>query len=128
MTALRRVFISQIRGAGLFGVAGRRARAALVGGQPLMIEREFENPNDRNALRLCDLHGAPVGYVAREIAAKVAPLMDSGVVFTACVHRRQESNRMAVARISEEGAAVDHSIKARSDRFLMNYYRKLLDA
>ena len=73
-------WLAQLRGAGLFGKAGVQRMLELTAGQPLMLHREPNNDNDRNAVRLTDLFGIDVGYVDRHVAAQIAPLLDGGFI------------------------------------------------
>lgn len=50
----------------------------LAPGQPLLLVREPDNPKDSNCVLVRDLHGAPVGAIAREHAAEVAAKIDAG--------------------------------------------------
>lgn len=50
-------------------------RAARRGGGDLSLHREADNPHDPNAVRV-RLDGRPVGWLPREVAAEVAPIMD----------------------------------------------------
>lgn len=50
-------------------------RAARRGGGDLSLRREAENPHDRNAVRV-RLDGHAVGWLPREVAAEVAPILD----------------------------------------------------
>ena len=50
-------------------------RAARRGGGDLSLHREGDNPHDPNAVRV-RLDGRPVGWLPREVAAEVAPIMD----------------------------------------------------
>jgi HIRAN domain-containing protein len=43
------------------------------------LERERTNPHDPNAVLVRDGDGGTLGYVAREIARAVAPLLDAGL-------------------------------------------------
>jgi hypothetical protein len=54
---------------------------------PLIPVREPHNPHDANAVLLCSLYGAPVGYVQRAVAPTVAAAMDAGQVVFAKVVR-----------------------------------------
>lgn len=47
-------------------------------GDKIRLKREKKNPYDPNAILVLTEHGA-VGYVRRELAARLAPLMDDGV-------------------------------------------------
>lgn len=80
-----RSWLAQIHGPGLFGDAGRVAQIGLVVNQPLILEREPANSVDACAILVRDLLGAPVGYVQREVAARVAPVMDDGCTVLAKV-------------------------------------------
>jgi hypothetical protein len=60
-----------------------RLMRKLVGGQPLLLCRQPSNPHDRNAISVHDLFNAQCGWVGREVAAKIAPLMDLGWCFMA---------------------------------------------
>jgi len=51
-------------------------------GDPLTLEREPNNPQDPNAIKV--LHeGRHLGYIGREQAAGLAPALDRGVQFEA---------------------------------------------
>lgn len=58
--------------------AGSAARvAALHVGDPVELRRERDNPADPNAVSVCDLaEGNHLGYLAREAARILAPMMD----------------------------------------------------
>ena len=48
--------------------------------QRVFLARDHRNNHDQWAIRVGNLHGDQVGYVAREEALDLAPLIDSGVV------------------------------------------------
>lgn len=48
----------------------------------LQLRREPTNPHDRNAVAVYTPSGAQLGYVAREVAADIAPLLDQGRSYT----------------------------------------------
>jgi hypothetical protein len=50
--------------------------ARLPIGSPLVLERT--NPHDPKAILVRDSSGAALGYVAREVARNIAPLLDLG--------------------------------------------------
>lgn len=82
-----KTFFAQIRGAQY--LPGGRARArALHWGERLILLREKENAFDPNAIILLNILGKPVGWVAKEIAARLAPRLDSGEVWLAKKSRR----------------------------------------
>jgi len=51
-------------------------------GDRLHMSREPNNPADCNAILLLSARGKPVGYVAREAACLLAPMLDA-----ACIDR-----------------------------------------
>jgi len=60
-------------------------------GDILEMRREPENPYDPNAVALL-FRGEQVGYIPREIARQIAPLMDEGQKFTAIVKAIYKAN------------------------------------
>jgi hypothetical protein len=52
--------------------------------------REPDNPHDPNAIRV-ELAGLFLGYIPRDLARKLAPLMDAGMSFLALFVSRNES-------------------------------------
>jgi hypothetical protein len=79
------------------GAAAHHAEAlASVGAEPgarLTLRRDRENAYDANAieLRVADT-GAVLGFVPRELAAELAPLLDAGAVWSAVVLREQRAS------------------------------------
>ncbi len=59
--------------------------ASLVPGQELLLRREPDNPADPQAIALFTQDGAPVGYLRRQIAAAIAPVMDRGQAYRCVV-------------------------------------------
>jgi hypothetical protein len=51
----------------------------LVRDEALSLVRETENPHDCNAIKVYAKKAHPIGYVPRNIAKELAPLMDSKV-------------------------------------------------
>ena len=55
-------------------------------GTELTLRREPKNPHDKNAIGVC--HGPTfLGFVAAELAERIAPLMDRGETVTCLFHR-----------------------------------------
>lgn len=79
------IIVSECRAPGLFGAAGRRNARAVMQNQPLLLIREPANPVDANAVICATLLGEPIGYVAREHAARLAPQLDAGHLWCAKV-------------------------------------------
>lgn len=58
--------------------------AGLVPGTPLDLVRQPENPKDANAIAVC-LGALQIGFLRRQIAVHLAPLLDGGVRYRARV-------------------------------------------
>jgi hypothetical protein len=54
----------------------RRVVAGLSVGDEVKLIREYENPGDPNAIAVETAEGSRLGYVAREVARVIAPLID----------------------------------------------------
>lgn len=53
----------------------------LVGpGEEVRLVREPQNQHDRNAIQVMNIGGTQVGHLPRNVAGKLAPLMDQGLV------------------------------------------------
>ena len=91
------------RGLHVVGVAGAGrhhaeaiASDAVAPGRPLALRRDPENPHDPNAIAVHTAGSDPsagdgdqVGWVPRELAAELAPLLDAGEPWSALVLREQ---------------------------------------
>lgn len=76
-------FYTKVRGV---SYAGRQDLiAALEADDGLMLLREANNPADGNAIACLTEKGEKIGYLSREIAAQLAPLMDLGATYQAVV-------------------------------------------
>jgi hypothetical protein len=60
-------------------------RTQVAPGAPAYLTREPQNPYDRNAIIVQAQSGAVIGYVPRDDAAELAPLLDDGAKYTASV-------------------------------------------
>ena len=77
------VFTANLRGSNHRPLDAQGLVLALEENAPLIIEREPENPYDVHAIKV--LHPTDrvhIGYVAREVAKEIAPLMDVGHAVT----------------------------------------------
>ncbi|TBU43646.1 SNF2 family N-terminal domain-containing protein [Dichomitus squalens] len=62
-------------------IVGVQYYKGLVGpGEEVLLVREPHNRYDRNAIQVKNIGGTQVGHIPRNIAAKLAPLLDSGSV------------------------------------------------
>jgi SWI/SNF-related matrix-associated actin-dependent regulator of chromatin subfamily A3 len=64
-------------------------RLGMVGpGEEVTLVREPHNKYDRNAIQVMNISGAQVGHIPRNIALKLAPLMDRNLVSVEGDHSR----------------------------------------
>ena len=85
-----------LRVAGVAG-AGRHHGQALASedaapGRSLVLRRDPGNPHDPNAIAVDTAAGEQVGWVPRELAADLAPEIDSGRTWSAVVLREQRAS------------------------------------
>lgn len=59
--------------------------ATLFPGQGLLVSRDHANPHDPNAMALTTPDGLLVGFLRRQVSAALAPLVDGGAAYGACV-------------------------------------------
>jgi hypothetical protein len=64
----------------------------LNAGDAVLLEREPENRHDRNAIMILSEDGEELGYVPREHAREMAPLLDGGAAYEATVKRLWETD------------------------------------
>jgi hypothetical protein len=84
-----------LRVLGVAGAGRHHAEAieseAVAPGSSLELRRDPRNPHDPNAIAVHSAEGEQVGWVPREVAAELAPLLDAGEPWAAVVlreHRR----------------------------------------
>jgi hypothetical protein len=66
------------------------AAAPIEPGDPLELQRDVENPHDANAIRVFARGYEPqLGWVPRELAARIAPDLDAGRTWTALAFRER---------------------------------------
>ena len=84
----RRARASSFQCAGLPSATARRTWHRCVRADPVLLERERDNPYDANAIQVLLADGRPLGYVARDAARGLAGhLDDDRDSFTASVRR-----------------------------------------
>jgi hypothetical protein len=79
-----------VRGAFRFE-ARREACARIIDGDSVSLERERDNAHDANAILVLGADDCELGYVPREEAAVMAPLLDSGAEAEATICRLWET-------------------------------------
>jgi SWI/SNF-related matrix-associated actin-dependent regulator of chromatin subfamily A3 len=69
-------------------------------GEEVIIEREPQNTYDANAIQVLNIGRAKLGHLSRQVAAKLAPLLDRGLVSVeGVVH---EGNRRPLRRLQSK--------------------------
>ena len=61
-------------------------------GRPLVLRRDAANPHDAHAIAVHVDGGAQLGWVPRELAAELAPLLDAGEAWSAIVLRERRAS------------------------------------
>lgn len=78
-------YLSALMGASFRPAEVKELIKALVVDDVLYLERDEENEYDANAIRFVNSDGVFLGFVEKEKAAEIAPLMDEGQAFDATV-------------------------------------------
>ena len=65
-------------------------------GEKIYLEREPENPYDPNTILVKNASFQPVGYLPREMAVWLAPLLDAGEIWVEGETRRRVSVKYGV--------------------------------
>ena len=82
------IFDTHIRGVRHQNGAEFAIRNHVRQGTELTLRREPQNPHDKNAIGVWGPHGQTfLGFVAAELAERIAPLMDRGETVTCVFHR-----------------------------------------
>lgn len=68
-------------------------------GASIVLQRERENPHDPHAILVRDADGADLGYVSREVARGLAPLLESGQAAQAVLVARSGQPRVDAATV-----------------------------
>jgi hypothetical protein len=104
------------RGLRVAGVAGARFKGdaletdAAAPGRPLELRRDPGNEHDANAVMVL-AGGEQIGWVPRELAAEIAPQLDSGAPWSAVVLREHRASprdpRSGVTMLLAPGSEIE---------------------
>ena len=86
--AARGLHVTGVAGAGRHHAEAIASSEAAAPGSPLELRRDPGNEHDPNAIAV-HAGGEQVGWVPRELAAELAPLIDDGQAWSAVVLREQ---------------------------------------
>lgn len=79
-------FESVLRGVSFRPIEAKEVVRKLEEGQRLTLQRESDNPYDSNAIQVIEPDSEIfIGYVAKEVAMELAPLIDEGREFSVIV-------------------------------------------
>lgn len=97
----------------------REGCEALQVGDAVILEREPDNTHDENAILVLSTDDAELGYVPRENASQMAPLIDSGAQVNATVKKLWEANDghiipIVIANLLHQHHASATSVEPRS--------------
>ena len=80
-------------------------------GRPLTVRRDAGNPHDASAIAVHTADDAQLGWVPRELAAEIAPLVDAGEPWSAVVLRERRASprdpRTGVTMLLARGPAIE---------------------
>ncbi len=71
--------------AGIYYEGRREVVSFLTSSEQVVFKREPEHPHDPNAIAIHTQDGRSIGYIPRDEARRIAPLMDQGIVFVGYV-------------------------------------------
>jgi HIRAN domain len=108
--AERGLVVAGVAGAGRHH-ADALASDAAAPGRELRLRRDPENPHDPRAIAVDTGEGAQVGWVPRELAARIAPELDAGGPWSAVVLRERRASprepRSGLTMLLGAGAAIE---------------------
>lgn len=107
----RGIRVATVAGAGVHH-AEAVASEDVEPGRPLVLRRDPDNPHDPNAIAVHAAGGGDqVGWVPRELAAELAPLIDSGRRWTALALRASRASprdpRTGLTMVVAEAPAIE---------------------
>ncbi len=81
-------FRTKVRGVthsnpGLFGPNRQNIIAKCQPGEAVKLVRDEDNEHDKNAVKVCRKNGQQIGFLGRDVAANIAPMMDDGAYVAA---------------------------------------------
>jgi hypothetical protein len=96
MTNVPPVFEALLRGVSYRSFDAKEIVKNLTDGEELTLEREPDNAHDSNAIMVLAADETHLGYIAKEVAAELAPWMDKGFEFVTCVSMRYSPDSVAL--------------------------------
>ncbi|MFQ6114049.1 MAG: HIRAN domain-containing protein [bacterium] len=81
-------------------------------GERVSLVRKLNNQYDKNAIRVYNTHGKSVGYIARDMAARLAPTMDMGTRIYGKVLEKLEPERLVIEVLEDQSPLFDELVAA----------------
>ena len=82
--------------AGVFAEGRHRYVTADSVGEPIFLRREYANPHDKNAIAVYLKSGVQIGYMPKDYAKEVAPMIDAGARHDASIKKVLTEGRSPV--------------------------------
>lgn len=100
-----------VRGTSFRPIEAKAFVNSVEDGTVLILQREPSNPHDENAIKVLspDPDNIHIGYVAKEVAAELAPIMDGGTKLIAVVSGRMSASVLTI-EIHEDNGFADASL------------------
>jgi hypothetical protein len=80
---------AELRGMQFLSEEGQDAFKCLGPGSEMKLKRDPTNKFDKNAIRVMDSSGVEVGWVSKEHAKSLAPLLDKGLQVRVRIHTKK---------------------------------------
>lgn len=110
----RGLLVANVAGAGEHH-ADALASDAAAPGSALVLRRDPGNAYDPNAIAVETADGAQLGFVPRELAARVAPRLDAGEAWSAVVLRERRASprdpRTGLAMLLAAGPGIELNVR-----------------
>jgi hypothetical protein len=108
--AARGLRVANVAGAARHHAAALESPGAAPG-RPLRLRRDPGNEHDPNAIQVLVADGQQAGWVPRELAAELAPLLDAGEQWSAVVLRERSASprdpRTGLTMLLARGGAIE---------------------
>ena len=91
----------------------------------IYVKRVYNNSYDRNAIGVFNRNNENVGWIPRDIASNLAPKMDRGVSYYACIHKKLGGNGYNYGLellLSDDQRVIDDHTRRVSNRNKKNSY------
>ncbi len=111
--------------AGIYYEGRREVVSSLSSSEQVVFEREPQHPHDPNAIAIHTQDGRSIGYIPRDEARRIAPLMDQGIDFVGYVHSLSGSGDSHISVTLQLYTEIDSELRlSPSAKFILTELRK----